>query len=203
MAQSHRKLSCQFCDTDVVCLRCNNQIDCRNLTDCELCGDIYGRPTINLDTGDFRVLSASVIIIHDLPGRRSITLIQSPDGKLSDAGGKFDPSHDTNLRDTASRELREEAGIYSIITSRDKYFNFKGSGNNGHGCFLLRQTENQRSISPMKVPGESQFIEIPLIAFLMIPAKFLSMRLNRLLKAKVSKKLTLHEFLQLLSVRRD
>ena len=102
---SHKKPTCRYCEDDrtFICITCNKKMNCRKITKCKTCGDIYCRPK-------YEPISAGILII-DLTDEPSVFLVKETTGKLNDPGGKLDADLDRSHMHTAFREIKEEMGM--------------------------------------------------------------------------------------------
>jgi len=156
---SHFKPECQFCDQKLYCLQCDNLIDCRQITDCDACGDIFGRPLKKKDIP--RIVSSSILLV-DLSELQPYLILNYDKKRLSEPGGKFDPSKDLNPMMTAMREFREETGIRVVVTEFDRKWdvavNKKGDF---HRCYILFNRVGNQVYSPFITDSENIITKVP------------------------------------------
>lgn len=113
----HRR--CRYCDSEKICITCNQIIQCKKITECKMCGGLYGRPKQG-------PISAGILIIDTTCESNIKTLLLFDKDGLTDPGGKVDPDKDRTPFDTVFRELYEETGLLLNVSLKDlKYVDLK------------------------------------------------------------------------------
>ena len=153
-----------------------------------MCGGIYGRPRKYLTKGK-NILSAGIILIDmidTIDGIPTVDVVVNKDGKYTDPGGKFDPSKDNNIRMTAMREMKEETGIYTVITKKTIYIDYIDIHENGYRWYIVIRNKNISPVSMFKTEGDSEHKKISILD--LINSKNISWRLQKALESQIKKK---------------
>lgn len=200
-ALTHKK-KCRYCNVVKVCRTCHQVINCLEITDCEACGDLYGRPKKG-------PISAGCLIIDKTSPMPTVWLVMETDkndhitGTLNDPGGKFDPDNDLTHIDTICREIKEELGFLIINMSKDDlYVDLDVDGRATYRCYILIHDINSPKFIRSGVIPEHPVVKISVKHLVSANKKALDSRLNIMFRQQVQnahKKMTLKNYLESIS----
>ena len=198
----HKKSKCRYCNLVAVCKTCFQVINCREITECQSCGGIYGRPLNGF-------ISAGCLLIDLSTPNPLIWLVMETDkydcltGYFNDAGGKYDADKDQNHIHTVCREVQEEMGIKILMNGLEPYVDLCNKGII-YRCYLLFHRTDNPVYIPLPSMPEHPVTKMPLKHFVELSERphkksMIQHRLRFLLNQKIKRipfESTLRDFLQ-------
>jgi hypothetical protein len=135
-------------------------MNCKEITDCLMCGEVYCRPRE-------QPMAAGILTLDLTTDEPYVWLVKEPTGKYSDPGGMVDADIDLSHLDTVVRELREEQGrIISISQLEQLPYVVIGYNGKAYRCYINIIAKRQLSPITIGAVHELQTIRLPLYKLL-------------------------------------